>query len=214
MDPSVFPGSIDQETGLFLYAFTQMIKPKIIAEIGTHKAISTIWFASALRETGLGEIHTFDLFECTSEKIATNNVEKTGLLKYVHFHKMPSIPHGASLLKKRGLKIDLLFIDGDHRFEACCSDLLGFWDLLNEGGYLILHDTNLQSGWEGPRLLIDLLRDQHSTAQFPCIDMSVQHVPGMSIIQKMDQHSRPKLFPGWAYLLYCIRSRFRFWLKG
>ena len=55
-DPSVFHGSIDPETGLFLYAFTQMIKPKIIAEIGTHKAISTIWFASALRETGLGEI--------------------------------------------------------------------------------------------------------------------------------------------------------------
>lgn len=36
---------------------------------------------------------------------------------------------------------DLIFIDGDHKFETALVDFIKSWDKLNDGGTIIIHDT-------------------------------------------------------------------------
>src|SRR5256884_4232168 len=53
--------------------------------------------------------------------------------------------------------IDLLFIDGDHEYEAVRRDFEDWSPHLREGGIIIFHDTN--GSWLGPT---QLAREQRS----------------------------------------------------
>lgn len=48
-----------------------------------------------------------------------------------------------------GVKIGLLFIDGEHTYEAIKSDFDLYWENVVPGGYVVLHDV---WGWEGSRI--------------------------------------------------------------
>jgi hypothetical protein len=52
-------------------------------------------------------------------------------------------------IKRFSSRCQLLFVDGDHSYDACCQDvdLYGKW--LDIGGTLILHDATA-IGWPGP----------------------------------------------------------------
>ncbi|MBI5623173.1 MAG: class I SAM-dependent methyltransferase [Elusimicrobia bacterium] len=51
-----------------------------------------------------------------------------------------------SELRKPGLKLDLLFIDGDHSYEACLRDWELYGALLAAGGVAVFHDTGWAEG--------------------------------------------------------------------
>jgi predicted O-methyltransferase YrrM len=42
-------------------------------------------------------------------------------------------------------KIDMAFIDADHKFESSKQDFLNCYERLNEGGIIIMHDTDPMS---------------------------------------------------------------------
>lgn len=42
-----------------------------------------------------------------------------------------------------GRKADLVFVDGDHSYDGCSRDLRAWWPVLNTGGYLLVHDINM-----------------------------------------------------------------------
>lgn len=39
-------------------------------------------------------------------------------------------------------KYDIIFIDGDHTYEQCYRDIVNSLAILNEGGTIVVHDTN------------------------------------------------------------------------
>ena len=45
-----------------------------------------------------------------------------------------------TLNKLKKLKIDILFIDGDHRMKAVLDDFENYIDLVSEGGYIVFDD--------------------------------------------------------------------------
>jgi predicted O-methyltransferase YrrM len=53
--------------------------------------------------------------------------------------------------------LDLLFIDGDHSYEACRSDWDRYAPLLRPGGVAILHDTGWAEGVQ--RVVVEALAD-------------------------------------------------------
>ncbi|MDT9225495.1 MAG: class I SAM-dependent methyltransferase [Limnospira sp. PMC 1279.21] len=53
--------------------------------------------------------------------------------------------NAAIILKRLGIKADMIHIDAGHDFENVYSDLVNYWDLLTEGGVLIGDDFT----WEG-----------------------------------------------------------------
>jgi predicted O-methyltransferase YrrM len=63
-----------------------------------------------------------------------------------------------SALKKLHTKFNLLFIDGDHSYEACARDVQSYSPYLQLGGTLILHDA-IEGGWPGPIKLARELSD-------------------------------------------------------
>jgi predicted O-methyltransferase YrrM len=42
---------------------------------------------------------------------------------------------------RAGVEFDLVFIDGDHRFDACSVDLALSWAVLAPGGWIAVHDV-------------------------------------------------------------------------
>jgi len=62
---------------------------------------------------------------------------------------VPLRGYSASLvdeLRKRTSDIDLLFIDGDHSYEACLADWRAYGPLVRKGGVVAFHDTGWAEG--------------------------------------------------------------------
>lgn len=53
------------------------------------------------------------------------------------------------IFRKKNYKFDFLFIDGDHSFEGCLSDIKNWYPLLEPGGLIVFHDTSPDTGPTG-----------------------------------------------------------------
>jgi len=53
-------------------------------------------------------------------------------------------------IKDFSRRCQLLFVDGDHSYEACSRDVDLYGNWLDKGGTLILHDATPGLGWPGP----------------------------------------------------------------
>jgi hypothetical protein len=64
--------------------------------------------------------------------------------------------------------IEVLFIDGDHTYDAVKKDFEDWYPLVNKGGTIMIHDSRKEKGspegkfnrgWPGPTKLADELRN-------------------------------------------------------
>ena len=55
-------------------------------------------------------------------------------------------------------EIDLLFIDGDHRYEGCLADITNWYAHLVPGGHLVFHDA-YEGTYGVQRAITDFMRD-------------------------------------------------------
>lgn len=72
------------------------------------------------------------------------------------------------VVKKWNEKIDLLFIDGDHTYEAVKQDFEEWFPFVKKGGVIVFHDSNktmgspedkYSFGWPGPTKLVKELEN-------------------------------------------------------
>jgi len=122
---------------------------KTIVEIGAGTGSSAILFLTSAPKTA--NIYSIDPFvhdhvggQRMSRKICEDNVKKalevqnmTGSLKRWNIIEKPS----QEATKNWKIPIDLLFIDGDHRYEAVCKDFEDWFPYLKKGGVMLLHDS-------------------------------------------------------------------------
>jgi len=131
-----------------LFRIAQYYKPKTILELGTSFGISTAYLASA--------DHIPDVYTCEGASsiaaIAKRNFEKLGL-KNIHLTEGDFANTLSPLLAKLN-KIDLAFIDGNHRKEPTLNY---FQQLLNHStgsAILIFDDIHWSAGMEAAWELI------------------------------------------------------------
>ncbi len=79
-------------------------------------------------------------------------------LQNVKAMQMPSL-EAAALFRAQGRKIDMVFIDGDHSYEAVRADILAWRALLMPGGVLSGHDYS----WTGVIKAVDELLPNRQT---------------------------------------------------
>lgn len=98
------------------------------------------------------------------------------------------LPHYSfDVVKTWNHSIDVLFIDGDHRYEPVKRDFNEWFPFVKEGGFILFHDSckpltsvpdRYDHGWEGPsKLSRELQADQRLTL--------VEQVFSISVFKKL-----------------------------
>ncbi len=85
-----------------------------------------------------------DPYQRDYDYLALRNVEAAGLSNRFDFHEDAShnvLPR----LHLDGERLDLVFIDGDHKFDGILVDFYYADLLLDPGGYVVFHDTWMRS---------------------------------------------------------------------
>ena len=126
-------GSVEIEVGEFLYSLVRMQKPDNILETGTHKGISTLYMALALKDNEKGIIETVEFDPQWSE--ATKLLWKT-----FEVEQCISSNCQKSMEFEPKTNYDLVLLDTEPHIRF--DELVRFYPSVNSGGIIIIHDLD------------------------------------------------------------------------
>ena len=134
------PGTrISCEQGMWMYRLCCDIKPKTSLEIGLAYGYSTIYFLAAIHENGIGYHTAVDPYQNHWHGIGrlhSRNLSMKESFRYIEEKSTPALVHFAD----QGEKFDLIFIDGNHRFDDVLVDFTLSAELCPREGCIILDD--------------------------------------------------------------------------
>lgn len=157
----------DLGLGWLLYAFTRVVRPATILEIGSGG--SSFCLLAALKTNKFGHLYTVDPFEWGPVKddgrtvphaMFLNEVDKFGFSAYVTFFHAKS----ETLFRSWSTTIDLLVVDGDHSRDGVHNEWTYFSPWLSVGGYAFFHDPVALPGQIGS--LVDRIENSE---EFSCL---------------------------------------------
>lgn len=122
--------------GRVLAMFSQMIRPKVVLEIGTYLGYSALCLAEGLADSG--KVITLDILEDTN-KVARSFVERSRYKDRVQFH----LGNAIDIIPTLSETFDLVFIDADKPNYSNYYNLV--FDRVSNGGFIIA-DNVLWSG--------------------------------------------------------------------
>lgn len=106
-------------------------------EIGVWEGRSFFWVLDNVLTNPASRAVAIDVFPQEAERRFHHNLKESGYAKRV------TVLKGPSSLKLRDLKpntFDLVYVDGDHIGASVLTDIVLCWDLIKEGGLLIIDD--------------------------------------------------------------------------
>jgi len=159
------PGMVQKDECLWLYEMAKLCSKGVIVEIGSSAGMSTICLALGSKAGNCVDVYAVDPFnggggtpdptwwdmshegspdqkyyvnQGVSFKPFWDNIKKFHVEDIVH----PIIEYSELAVKKYpGKPIELLFIDGDHRYNYVKLDLDLWTPFLIPGGIVALHDS-------------------------------------------------------------------------
>jgi predicted O-methyltransferase YrrM len=142
-----------------LYALVRCLRPRVVLETGTYLGLSTHHLARAVRDNGVGHVHSCDIDIDVLGKAGTLLLED-GLAPYATLWPM----RGEQMIDRVGSEIeapvDFAFIDSHIRTRV--SETVRLLPKLSYRGVIAVHDTNTfhSAARNGPRPgLIALTRE-------------------------------------------------------
>jgi hypothetical protein len=135
-----------------LYGLIRMMRPKVVAEIGTLFVGTTEVMARALWENRAGVIHTTDPFgaERCPGIIAAWPPE---LREITHYYPLNSMGFFNELDQHR-VAPDIVLVDGDHNYEPALFDLQMAARLLQPGGIVIMDNAEQTGPFQAARTFV------------------------------------------------------------
>lgn len=148
------PSMLSRQTAfaLYLLCYLQELAGDVV-EIGSWQGYSTTFLAKAVRDSGNGTLYAIDHFRGNAGKEQyyvvgqpdlsdlrqgfEKNLRRLALWDAVHLLDMPNEEAARHL---EGVKIRLLFIDGDHTREGVEKDIRLFLPLVLPGGFVVFDD--------------------------------------------------------------------------
>ena len=137
------PGYLSPCEGRFLFWLASKMPPNGLAvEIGSFKGKSTSFLASGMTSGGKlacidswgNDAMPYDPKESSFQDFQTNT---RAYRNAIECHQ--GISADISISWKR--PIDLLFIDGDHSYGGCSSDIKSWVHFVRKGGWIAFHDS-------------------------------------------------------------------------
>lgn len=124
--------STSLEEKMILHDAIIKLKPKVVIETGTHRGLTTLYMAEALRQNNEGHLWTYDPFEWG----ARGNFRKFGDIEpFITYEQKPGKD-----IDVTGL--DFVFIDGYHEKAQVLAEIDAIFPRLNVGAHVYFHDTN------------------------------------------------------------------------
>lgn len=124
---------VECETGEFLYAMTQILKPQNVLETGTHKGVGASYMGMGLLDNNFGHLDTIEFLPEIYE-VAKSRIERIGLSSVVSCHLMDARKFEPDVF------YDLILLDTEPQTRF--GELLKFEPFLNDGGYIFIHDLH------------------------------------------------------------------------
>ena len=145
-------------------------RPKVIIEVGTWKGGSAVKMAQLIKELGLdAALICVDTWLGSPEHIRkpeknrwTDSLNRRWGYPQLYHKFMANVlkwncqdvivpfpatsENAAVVFGQARLKADVVYIDAAHEYEPALRDFRDYWEILNDGGYLIGDDY---IGWEG-----------------------------------------------------------------
>lgn len=120
-------------------------QPVRTIETGMAFGLSTLAFCQAHQEKGSGEHVALDPYQTKVwDNAGRHAIALAGMTEYLTFLEERSFA-ALPRLYAEGQKFDVAFIDGNHRFEHAFLDFFYIDRMLNEGGFVMFHDTFMHS---------------------------------------------------------------------
>jgi predicted O-methyltransferase YrrM len=135
---------ISREQGMWLYSLCRDVKPKMTLEIGLAYGFSLIYFLAAIRENGIGYHTAVDPFQADYHGIGLCKPQAFGMsdsFRWIEERSVPALVHSGD----RGETFEVIFIDGNHRFDDVIVDFTLSAELCPVGGTIILDDMWMPS---------------------------------------------------------------------
>lgn len=125
---------------LFIYDFLKQQAITSTLEIGFAYGRSAGHIVSATQSVH----HVIDPFQSNYDGLGMKNMESLGVDSLIRLH--PDFSHNVlPEMNNDGRKFDFIFIDGDHKFDGIFVDFYYSDFLVNDGGYILFHDTWMRS---------------------------------------------------------------------
>lgn len=149
-------GWLTVEEGELLYRLARACTGRgVIVEIGSFKGKSTIWLAKGAQAGKSVRVYAIDPHTGSAEHRQDAQPVWTyeEFLQSLHRAQVehlvtPLVCTSEEAAERFELPVELLFIDGDHRYEMVRQDFDLWFPKLVESGWLLMHDT---IRWPGPR---------------------------------------------------------------
>lgn len=131
----------------------------VIVEIGSWKGKSTIWLAKGSQAGPRVKVYAVDPHSDTAvHRLRSepgtfdefqSNISRAGVADLVSPVVATSVDAAANFNEP----IEMIFIDGDHEYEAVKQDFKLWYPKVIDGGVMAFHDTTA-SIWEGPKIFV------------------------------------------------------------
>jgi predicted O-methyltransferase YrrM len=151
-------GWLSNQEGYFLYQLAKGLPQKaVIVEIGSWKGKSAVWLLNGIKNDQGAVLFSVDPHfgaqKNNRQKVDTYTEFEANILQSGLRSKVKSILKTSKEASKEFNKnIDLLFIDGSHKYETVQQDFLAWSPKLNPGGWVVFHDaTTLPGPWKVSR---------------------------------------------------------------
>jgi predicted O-methyltransferase YrrM len=129
------PSDMCETDRLMLYALVRGLRPRLALEIGARWGGSARIICNAMEENGIGKLAGID--PMTSQFRAPLS-DLHGRYTLIEGYSPKAIPFA---VEKLGGKLDFVFVDGLHIYDAARADFEGCLPYLAPGAHVLLHDT-------------------------------------------------------------------------
>ena len=143
-------------------------KYKYIVEVGSWKGRSTAALADGNSHIRDGIVCAIDTWRGTPSERETYHAEvHTTHIFPIFMENMQGRPNvGPMILESTAAaqffareEVDMVFLDGDHSYEAVAADIEAWWPKLRAGGVMVGHDYTHpevgEGGWPGVKRAVD-----------------------------------------------------------
>lgn len=127
---------VETEVGEFLYSMVRILKPQHVLETGTHiGAGGMAYMGTALKDNGFGILETVEFIQEIHER-ALQRAKDLEIIEHVILYK-GDVKDWISTSPNK-YKLILLDTEPQTRF----AELIKFYDYLEDGGYIFIHDLH------------------------------------------------------------------------